>query len=236
MAINLQTDAILSTTATTDQTAPWPIGRSAVPDSAHVSGIEIRLSRVLVKDNHTPRVGPFPGRADVYLLVVIFDDLMQEPQTLSLEGFQGVNDDDALLVDRTVYYWKKDDSSRPPSQIHVLVSLLKSKKQLRNTAQVLAAAKTSAPYQNLVSQVAGAIATAPTQAVNLILQLGTTVGSLLTDVEDRTLFTQVASFTDLNGDFDAVGKTAHEQQNHYVATTLTVVVRDADRVPATPQA
>ncbi|GAB2964930.1 hypothetical protein GCM10027048_38080 [Hymenobacter coalescens] len=207
--------------------------KGVIPDSGNVSGIEVRLSRLHVKDNHTPRVPPFPGYANLYLLVVVIDDQMNEPRTLSLDSFARVDDNEDLPVNRTAYYWKQEQpGQKPPSQVQVLVSVLKSKKALRDTGQVLATAQSNDAYKGLLAQVTAAIAKAPTQTVGLILQLGNVVGSLLTDVEDKTLFTQVVSFTDINGDFDTLGKTPHEQENRYVTSTLTIVVRDAEREQA----
>jgi len=42
-----------------------------IPKSDELSGIELRLSRVLIKENGTPKVPPFPGLAQIYLLVIV---------------------------------------------------------------------------------------------------------------------------------------------------------------------
>jgi hypothetical protein len=39
---------------------------SDIPTSKQVSGIEVRLSRVHIRDNKSVPVGPFPGLAKVY--------------------------------------------------------------------------------------------------------------------------------------------------------------------------
>ncbi|GAB3839625.1 hypothetical protein [Hymenobacter jeollabukensis] len=231
MALSLQDDAIISTVSLpAAQPGRLDAVRGAIPDSGNVSGLEVRLSQLHIKDNHTPRVPPFPGYANLYLLVVVIDDQMQEPRTLTLNSFPRVDDNEDLPVDRTVYYWKQEQpDQKPPCQVHVLVSVLKSKKDLRDTGQVLAAAQSNDTYKSLLQQVTAAIVKAPTQTVGLILQLGNVIGSALTDVEDKTLFTQVVSFTDINGDFDTLGKTPHQQENRYVASTLSIIVRDAER-------
>jgi hypothetical protein len=234
MALALQDDAIISSVSVpAAQPGRLDAVRGIIPDSGNVSGIEIRLSRLHVADNHTPRIPPFPGYANLYLLVVVIDDQMTEPKTLTLDAFARVDDNEDLPVDRTIYYWKQEQAGqKSPSQIHTLVSVLKSKKDLRDTGKVLADAQNSDAYKSLVGQVMTAIVQAPTQTAALILQLGNVVGSLLTDVEDKTLFTQVVSFTDINGDFDTLGKTPHEQQNRYVASTLNIIVRDTEREQA----
>lgn len=234
MALDLLQDAIVSSVSVpAAQPGRLDAVRGAIPDSGNVSGLEVRLAQLRVKDNHTPRIPPFPGYADLYLLVVVIDDQMQEPRTLTLNSFARVDDNEDLPVDRTVYYWKQaQPGQQPPSQVHVLVSVLKSKKGLRDTGQVLTAAQSNDSYKSLLQRVVTAVASAPAQTVSLLLQLGTVIGAALTDVEDRTLFTQVVSFTDINGDFDTLGKTPHQQENRYVASTLNIIVRDAEREQA----
>ena len=109
--------------------------------------------------------------------------------------------------------------------------MLKSKQGLRDTAALLVRARQSDDYQSLVSEVAQVIASAPLRAAELLLQVGSVVGGLLQEVEDKPLFTQVISFTDINGDFDSLGKTPVVKGNDYVRTTLTLVVRDPTREP-----
>ncbi len=233
MALDLLSDAVIDTVSlpTTNARAVHPT--AGVATSRTVTGLELRLSRVLVKNNRTARVWPFPGFADVYLLLAVFDDLHPEPQTLNLSGFARIDDNEDLPVDKTAYYWKQNDAApgAVPSQVHVLLSVLKSKQGLRDTAAVLTEARSSADYRSLVTEVVGAIANAPAQAAEMLLRLGSVVGNLLKDVEDKPLFTQVISFTDINGDFDNLGKTPLVKMNDNVQTTLTLVVRDPAREP-----
>ncbi|UYZ61574.1 hypothetical protein [Hymenobacter weizhouensis] len=232
MALDLLTDAVIDTISLPDTNAR--LRRSGIPDSKTVTGLEVRLSRVLVKNNRTPQVWPFPGFADVYLLLVVFDNVRPEPQTITLSGFARIDDNEDLPVDKTAYYWKRDEAApdaRVPGQIHVLLSVLKSKKRLRDTAEVLTKAQSSDDYRTLVGQVVGAIAGAPAQTAETLLRLAAVVGNLLQDVEDKPLFTQVVTFTDINGDFDNLGKTPIVKMNDHVQTTLTLIVRDPAREP-----
>jgi hypothetical protein len=233
MALDLITNAVISTVSLPVSPLATRIQDPGIPDSQTVTGLEVRLSRVLVKNNRTAKVWPFPGFADVYLLLVVFDNLNPEPQTLTLSGFARIDDDEDLPVDKTAYYWKQTAPEGPiPSQVHVLLSVLKSKQGLRDTAAVMEQARNSDDYRNLVAEVVRVIANAPLRAAELLLQLGGVVGGLLKDVEDKPLFTQVVSFTDINGDFDSLGKTPVVKMNDYVQTTLTLVVRDPAREPA----
>lgn len=204
-----------------------------IPQSKDLTGIEVRLSQVLIKNNRTEPIWPFPGYANVYVLIVVLDDLMPEPKTLALQGFAGVGDHEALPVDRTAYFWKKEtDASKPPAQIHVLLSVLKSRKKLRKTGEVLAAVKADMGYADLISQI-GQVISAPTSAaVELLLQIGNLVGGILKTVEDKPLFTQIVSFTDLNGNFDSLGKTTYTKMNDNVETVLTLTIRDQKREEA----
>jgi len=232
MALDLTTNAVIATVSLPASPLATRTQDPGIPNSQTVTGLEVRLSRVFVKNNRTPKVWPFPGFADVYLLLVVFDNLNPEPQTLTLSGFARIDDDEDLPVDKTAYYWKQTDPAGPvPSQVHVLLSVLKSKKGLRDTAAILEQARTSDDYRSLVTAVAGVIASAPVRAAELLLQLGSVVGGWLKDVEDKPLFTQVISFTDINGDFDSLGKTPVVKMNDYVQTTLTLVVRDPAREP-----
>ncbi|AII51331.1 hypothetical protein N008_04950 [Hymenobacter sp. APR13] len=205
----------------------------SIGTSSTVTGLEVRLSRVFIQDNRTPKVWPFPGFADVYLLLVVFDDLTPEPRTLTLSGFARIDDGEDLPVDKTAYFWKQapENPGAAPAQVHVLLSVIKSKKGLRDTAAILAQARDSADYRTLVGEVVGAIANAPARTAEVILQLAAVVGGLLQNVEDKPLFTQVVSFTDINGDFDNLGKTPIVKGNNNVQTTLTLIVRDPAREP-----
>ena len=144
-----------------------------IPTSKDVSGLELRLSRVRIKDNGTPAVWPFPGLAQLYLLVVVISDhgAMQE---LTLKGFPKVDDDEELLVDRTLFYWKKsDETPKAPSQIHVLVSVIKSREELREVGKVLTQVKADKNYTDLVGsiKVLVAAATPVTQIADLVFSL-----------------------------------------------------------------
>lgn len=233
MALDLQANAVIDTVSLPAATVRRELDQN-IPDSKTVTGLEVRLSRVLVKDNRTPKVWPFPGYADVYLLLIVFDDLHPEPQTINLSGFARIDDDEDLPVDKTAYYWKQHTpNERAPSQVHLLLSVVKSKDRLRDTGTLLTQAKDSTDYQSLVSAVVATIANTPGQIATLLLQLGAVVGRQLQEVEDKPLFTQVISFTDINGDFDTLGKTPIVKMNEYVQTTLTLVVRDPEREPNT---
>jgi hypothetical protein len=229
--MDLLTDALIDTVVLpTAHPRSATVTTRGIPTSTSITGLEVRLSRVLVIDNRTPKILFLPGRANVYLLLLVVDNLGGEPKTFTLNGFADIDDNEDLPVDKTAYYWAPS-ASQPvaPSQIHVLLSVIKSKEGLRNVGQVLDTAKTSSVYQQGLAQLLSAVVAAPAQVANLVLQLGEIVGGFLTHVEDKPLFTQVVSFTDINGDFDILGKTVYSRKNACIRTELTLVVRDQAR-------
>ena len=229
--MDLSTDALIDTVVLpTAQPRATAMATRGIPISTSITGLEVRLSRVLVIDNRTPKVLFLPGRANVYLLLLVIDNLGLEPQALTLSGFADIDDNEDLPVDKTAYYWSPSSSqSVAPSQIHVLLSVIKSKQKLRNGGQLLETAKASPTYQQGLAQLLAAAVAAPAQVAELALTLGGIIGGFLTNVEDKPLFTQVVSFTDINGDFDILGKTVHPRENSCIRTELTLVVRDKER-------
>jgi hypothetical protein len=205
---------------------------SDIPTSKQISGIELRLSRVHIKDNKTAPVGPFPGLAKVYMLNIIISDIQQSDVELSLNGFEKIDDNQTLAVDRTVFYWKKtDETPKPPSQIHIMSSIIKSKKALRDTAKVMATAKDDPQYKKLTTDLAGLLKSASgvTNISGIILELASVVGSLLGNVEDKPLLTRFQSFTDIAGNFNQLGKTDHPFGNKYANLDYAIYIRDKDR-------
>ncbi len=205
---------------------------SDIPTSRQISGIEVRLSRVHIRDNKTAPVGPFPGLAKVYLMNVISSDILGSDISLSLEGFEKVNDNQALAVDRTLFYWKKtDETPKAPSQIHIFSSLIKSKKTLRDTAKIMAEAQENDKIKGLKSSL-GAIlkdASKYNLLTNVLLQVASVVGDMLGKVEDKPLLSRVQSFTDIAGNFNQLGKTDHPFANKYADLDYTIYIRDKER-------
>ncbi len=203
-----------------------------IPTSEQISGIEVRLSRVLIKDNKTPRVGPFPGLARVYFLNFTASDLMEEHIQLDLKGFPKVDDGELLPVDRTLFYWKKEnDTSAVPSQIHIMTSLIKSKQDLRNTGSVISQVKEDEDYKSLAKELGSAlkIATQVGNISNLIFGMAGIVGKYLGNVDDKPLLTMYQSFTDIGGDFNQLGRVDKPIENKYAGINLAIYIRDKER-------
>jgi hypothetical protein len=217
------------------ENARHPVTRSGpgnIPSSKDISGVEVRLSNVKIIDNKTPKVFPFPGFAKVYFVNLCVTDLSADAINVDLNGFEKVNDGDKLSLDRTLFAWKKTDKNViSPSQIHVFSSLIKSKQPLRDVAKILAEVKNDTGFKDTVTALNGVLKTASnvSNISNLIFQVAGIVGGFLGKVDDKPLLTWVQSFTDLNGDFDVLGKTDKNATNKFASMDLSITIRDKER-------
>ena len=229
MAVKFQEDAFVEQLALQGAENNKPEGISS---SKNITGIEVRLSRAFIINIKTPKIGPFPGFSKMYLLVIVVSDKGEILQTLDLKSFAKVGDDEDLPVDKTIYYWKQQNKKDVnPSQIHVLTSIIKSKQSLRDVARIMADVKNDAEFGNLVSTLKTVVknADAVSQVANLIFSVAGVVGKFLGKIEDKPLLTWVQSFTDINGDFDKLGKTTIGRKNDYAALDLSIIIRDTQR-------
>lgn len=207
-------------------------GLRGIPTSNDLTGIEVRLSNVTVIDNKTPKVFPFPGLATVYFINIVASDVSADSVTLDINGFEKVDDNSKLAIDRVLFMWKKSNDDSPvPSQIHIFSSLVKSKKPLRDVGKIMSEVKDDNNFKNAVSTLSSVIKTASnlTNISTLILQTAGIVGNFLGKVDDKPLLTWVQSFTDINGDFDPLGKTDKNAKNKFASMDLSITVRDTDR-------
>ena len=208
-----------------------------IPTSDKLTGIELRLKNVMIKDNKTPRVFPFPGNASFYLIVVTIDNTTGQPKEFALNGFRGIGDNTFLEINRTIYYWNEDNkpSSKYPNQIHSHILIYKSKKGLRDTAKLIKNLKGSSEYGNIISNLGKLISNPASVAVSAIssiaVELGTLIGSALENIEDRPHYSRVASFTDIAGNFDQLGEHiyADEYPNDNASCDLALFIRDRER-------
>lgn len=203
-----------------------------IPSSKDISGLEVRLSNVTIIDNKTPKVFPFPGFAKVYFVNLVVSDLSADTVSLDLNGFEKVDDGDKLSLDRTLFSWKKTNNNTiVPSQIHVFSSLIKSKQPLRDVAKIMSDVKNDSNFKDTVTTLNSLFKTASniTNISSLIFQVAGIVGGFLGKVDDKPLLTWVQSFTDINGDFDILGKTDKNATNKFASMNLSITIRDKDR-------
>jgi hypothetical protein len=203
-----------------------------IPTTGDISGIELRLARAHILDNRTPNIGPFPGYAKIYFLTVVVSDVQNQAVIVDVKGFPKIDDKEDLPIDNTLYYWKKTTSSKtPPSQLHVFTSIIKSKQSLRDAGKILQEIKDDEGYKTAVKTVVKVVtsATAVIPIVDQITSLANIIGKFLGKVEDKPLISVLQSFTDINGDFDVLGKIPKEYRSKYAILGLSLTVRDKER-------
>lgn len=206
--------------------------RGGMPNSADPGGLELRLANVTVRDNNTPAVFPFPGYAKLYFLCIVASSATRDGYRLDLRSFDKVDDGDALNIDKTLYYWKKEQPTDvAPAQIHVFTSLIKSKQPLRDVAAVLSELYRDSSYKLLTATLHNLIkgATTPPDISNLLFNIAGIAGKYLGKTDDRPLLSWYQGFTDINGDNEVLGKTEKMAANRYASMTLSLVVRDSQR-------
>jgi len=204
-----------------------------IPTSKKLTGLEVRLSQVLIRDNKTSHVWPFIRYSNLYVITSGVDDLGTEPYLLNLKGFTDVDDGEQLPVDRTVYYWKEDEAkSKPPGAIHILASIIKSNEGIRDVGAALASLKKTDDFKAVIKAMIAAATGGGAAIYEAFLPLVGVLGEVLGKIDDTPLFTSVLSYTDINGDFDQLGRHPYPQGNRYVDTVTTLIVRDATRDPS----
>jgi len=208
-----------------------------IPLSKKLTGLEVRLSQVLIRDNKTSHVWPFIRYSDLYVVTSGVDNLGTEPYSLNLQGFADVDDGEQLPVDRTIYYWKEDETkSKPPGAIHILASILKSNEGIRDVGAALASLRKSEDFQTVIKAIIAAATGGGAAIYEAFLPLIGVIGEVLGKIDDTPLFTTVLSYTDINGDFDQLGRHPYPQRNRYVDMVTTLIVRDATRDPSLTKA
>ncbi len=202
-----------------------------------ITGIEVRLNDVHVINNRAPgiKIGNtkiIPGYAKVYFLTIVASDTENNAVDVSLKAFPKIDDHESLPVDKTIFFWKEEnEDDRSPSQVHVFSSIVKSKKGLRDAGEIMREVKSDAEYKSLIDQVANVVlkASAVGQVVDTVTTLASVVGKFLGKVEDKPLISVLQSFTDINGDFDNLGKTPKSFENKWARIGLSITIRDTSR-------
>lgn len=202
-----------------------------IPSSDDVTGIELRMLPPFVKENGTAPVWPFPGYARLYCLTIVVSDVgNQLVGNIDLKGFQRIGDREYLPINKTIFYWQEEaKSKKAPSQIHVLCSVMKSKKDLRDVAEVLTIVKSDEEYKGLIGSLKNLATDASklTAVTDIITQVAGIVGGYLKDVEDKPLGTVINSYTTVYGDFDKLGVSPLSYPTRNVDFNFQIVVRSA---------
>jgi hypothetical protein len=201
-----------------------------IPSADKLTGVELRLLPPYINDNNTPKIFPFPGFARLYCLTIVVSDANNQlVGGIDLQGFPRIGDKEYLPLNKTIFYWQQNATDAvPPSQIHTMCSVIKSKKGLREVGKIMTELKKDEDYKGIVKTLAGLAsnAVAAGAALDIITQLASVVGKYLGSVEDKPIGTIVNSFTALYGDFDTIGVTRKTYPTRKVNFEVELIVRD----------
>ena len=202
----------------------------SVTNSSQVSGMELRMLAPLIKNNQTPKFLAFPGYAKLYCLTLIVSDAdNQMVGSIDLSGFPRIGDNENLPISKTLYYWQAaDETSVSPNQIHVMCTVMKSKKSLRDTSAVLSSLKDDEQYKGLTGQLSKLArnVTSFNAVTDTIVQIAGVVGKYLGNVEDKALGTVLNSYTTIHGDFDKTGANTFSYTTRNVDFKFELTIRN----------
>lgn len=176
-----------------------------------VSGIELRFLPPYIKNNKTPKIWPFPGRAHLYCLVIVVNDIdNQFNYNVDIFSFPGVGDKELLYIDRSIFYWENDNEMvTVPEQVHVMCSIIKSKEKLRNVASIFNNLSADTHYLHLINKLLSIVSATSNGnlIVNLTLKMVEAISKYLGKIDDKPLATIFNSYTYLHGDLQRPGTT-----------------------------
>lgn len=208
----------------------------ALDTSADVTGVELRLLPPYIIKNTNSTFTIFNGMAKLYCLVIAVSDANNQVVSgIDLQGFPRIGKQEHLPINKTIFYWQKDaTAATAPRQIHVMCSIIRSKKDLRAVGTILSELKKDTDYKDLIGTIGGLVknATAVGAAMSIFTQVSSIVGKYLGDVEDKPIGTFVNSFTVIHGDFDKKGSNRLKFPTKNVDFELELTVRDAEAAAA----
>lgn len=214
-------------------------GIADVLTSKDISGVELRMLAPLIKDNHTPKSFLSKGFANLYGVTIVVSDVVNQlAGALDIKGFPRIGDHEFLPVNKTVFYFQKGETTgNPPSQVHIMATIIKSKEGLRNVGEIMGSINKDEGYKSLIGSVGSLVKDASKFNVisDVVLQVAGIVGKYLGKVEDKALGTVINSYTTLHGDFDKLGINSLVYPTRDVDFNFDLVVRDKTVVsePAT---
>ena len=235
--LNEETSQIQPYAFNTNGSNMHPAEGYSIPFSGDIAGIELRMLPPFIKHNHSIRFWPFPGRAKLYCLtMVISDSANQLSGQMDLNAFPRVGDNEYLPINKTIYYWQEDEAGliKPPSQVHVMCSIIKSRESLRETGDVLNQVKSDSDYQTLMDKLTSIITETASLSVvaNITMQAAHIIGQYLGKVDDQPIGTVINSFTRLHGDWDQVGIHPIHIATRDVDFEYELIIRDKYRLQA----
>jgi len=202
--------------------------KSGVIPVSKLTGIEVRMLPPLIKDNRTAPFLLFPGYARLYCITIVVSDVQNQlAGVIDLKGFQRIDDNEHLPINKTIYYWQQmNEEEKAPNQIHIHCSVIKSKEDIRNVAQILANLESNAEFKTLKDALKVMTTSPAGEIIDIMSQLATFVGGFLGKIEDKPLGAMVRSFTSLGGELSAVGVTPLYVETRNVDFDFKIFVRD----------
>jgi hypothetical protein len=209
---------------------PDPGKLLAARSSKNISGIELRMLPPLIVENHSTPVWPFPGYSKLYCLTIVVSDVANQlVGGIDIKGFPRIGDCEYLPVNKTVFYWQADKpTDKPPSQLHIMCSIIKTKQTLRDAGQIMAELSVDAEYQSAMTTI-GKLSRQASKfnlVSGLVMQIGGIAGRYLGKVDDKPIGTILNSYTKVNGDFDRTGIKKLTYSTRDVQFNFDLIVRN----------
>jgi hypothetical protein len=177
--------------------------------AGNVTGIELRMLPPLIIENHSTPVWPFPGYSKLYCLTIVVSDVANQlAGGIDIKGFPRIGDHEYLPVNKTVFYWEATNTSeKPPRQLHLMCSVIKTKQALRDVGRIMAELSVDTEYQTAVTTIGklGKDASKFNLVSSLVMQIGSIAGRYLGKIDDKPIGTILNSYTAVNGDFNHPG-------------------------------
>lgn len=205
----------------------------AVPHSGKLTGLEFRITNVFVRDNATKWIWPFIRYSDLYVLAFVQTNLDAQPLGVTLDGFEDIDDNQALAFEYAPYTKVFKDGDRFPDALHCFFSIVKSKKDIRDFGAALTKVLASDQYKaatTALTTVISAAASAGSAGIASVVipamgAVANVLGTVLQDVTDKVLSRHIASFTAVNGDFDEIGRHDLTWKDQYCNIDYRLTVR-----------
>ena len=204
-----------------------------IASSASIEGIEIRMLPTYIRNNRSLKIWPFPGRAHLYCITIVISDIANQlVGTMDLNAFPGIESNEYLPINKTIYYWQATNTdSQSPNQVHVMSSIIKSKEPLRDVGNVFANVKEDEGYKGLAGELSSIVAESVSFSAiaDIAMRFAGIIGQYLGKVHDNPIGTIVNSFTRLHGDWDKTGIIPVKIGTRNADFSFELIVRDNKR-------